>query len=169
MLSQICGQSAALAYGGRGIAYFTYFAPKVGNYRAAPIDQFGHESPAWSHLQQVNLQVAKLAPTLLQLTSDDVYHVGTVPEGAHGPPVDSLVENLNKGDFLVGEFTHADGTRYVMVMNKDSTKSHKCVPRFRTPPTSLQMVSPYTGELVEFAGEQAWLAPGQGMLLRLSR
>src|SRR5688572_14329132 len=31
-----------LAYGGRGISYFTYLAPKVGNYRGAPIDQFGN-------------------------------------------------------------------------------------------------------------------------------
>lgn len=159
----------SLAYGARGIAYFTYFAPKVGNYRAAPVDQFGNVTPTWSHLQQVNLQVAKLAPTLLQLTSEVVYHLGVIPEGAHGPSPDSLVEGLGKGEFLVGEFSHPDGARYVMVVNKDPLKSRPCAPRFRTPPRQVQMVSPYTGLLVDFVGEQRWLAPGQGVLLRLSR
>ena len=71
-----------LAYGGKGIAYFCYFAPQVGNYRGAPIDQFGNETQSWQWMQNVNLQVAKLAPTLLQLTSDDVYHLGDVPAAA---------------------------------------------------------------------------------------
>src|SRR5205807_10458962 len=66
---------STLAYGGRGLAYFTYFAPPVGGYRAAPIDQFGHETPTWHNLQNINLQIQKLAPTLLQLKCDDVYHI----------------------------------------------------------------------------------------------
>lgn len=157
---------STLAYGGRGIAYFTYFAPRIGNYRAAPIDQFGHPTPTWSHLQNVNLQVAKLAPTFLQLASDDVYHLGPIPAGAHGPRAESLLVGPVKGEFLVGEFTHADGTRYVMVVNKDPARSRPYTPHFRTPPRELQMVSPYSGELVSFAGEQQWLAPGQGVLLK---
>src|SRR6185436_4919534 len=100
-----------LAYGGRGIAYFTYFAPQVGNYRGAPIDQFGNATPAWQHLQSVNLQVGKLAPTLLELSSDEVYHFGNLPEGCHGPSDHSLVKAVNSGDLLCGDFTHADGAR----------------------------------------------------------
>jgi hypothetical protein len=34
-----------LAYGGRGISYFTYFTPATGNYRMGPIDQFGNQTP----------------------------------------------------------------------------------------------------------------------------
>jgi len=30
----------------------------------------------------------------------------------------------------------------------------------------VQMVSPYTGELIDFSGEQQWLGPGQGLLLK---
>ena len=73
-----------LAYGGRGISYFTYFAPATGNYRNAAIDQFGHETPTWHSMQYVNLQIQKLAPTLLQLTSDAVYHIGKIPAGCQG-------------------------------------------------------------------------------------
>jgi hypothetical protein len=38
----------------------------------------------------------------------------------------------------------------------------------RTAPGRVQMVSPYTGRLSPFSGEQQWLAPGQGVLLRLA-
>jgi hypothetical protein len=154
-----------LAYGGRGLSYFTYFAPAVGNYRLAPIDQFGNETPNWHYLQNVNLQVQKLAPTLLQLTSDSVYHFGKVPSGCKGPPSNALVKSIS-GDVLVGEFTHRDGSRFVMVVNKDLAKSRPCWPQFRVTPRRLQHVSPYTGALTPFETEYIWLAPGQGVLLK---
>ena len=156
-----------LAYGGRGLAYFTYFAPQVGNYRAAPVDQFGNLTPTWAHLQNVNLQVGQLAPTLLQLRSDDVYHFGEVPTDCHGPGESSLVKAMNGPGFLAGDFTHTDGTRYVMIVNTDFVRSHHGAPQFRQPPKQVRMVSPYTGALVDFGGEQMWLAAGQGVLLRL--
>ncbi len=157
-----------LAYGGRGLSYFTYMAPAVGNYRAAAIDQFGHETPTWHHLQNVNLQVQKLGPTLLELTSDEVYHFGSVPKGCRAPSEQSLIAKLN-GEFLVGDFTHRDGSRWTMVVNKDCSKSAVCAPQFRAPVRKLQQLSPYSGALGGFDGEQVWLAPGQGVLLKLER
>jgi len=156
-----------LAYGGRGLSYFTYFAPSVGNYRLAPIDQFGNPTPTWYSMQNVNLPVQKLAPTLLQLTSDDVYHFSEVPEGCHGPAQSSLLKDVLGGSFMAGDFTHADGSRYVMIVNKYFARSYRCVPQFRTAPKDVQMVSPYSGQLIDFSGEQCWLAPGQGVLLKL--
>ena len=158
---------STLACGGRGIAYFTYFAPQVGNYRAAPIDQFGNATPTWHHLQNVNLQVGKLAPTLLQLTSDEVYHFGAVPDGCHAASEKSLLKAVSHSDLMCGDFTHTDGSRYVMVVNKDPVKSRYCAPQFRSAPKRVRMVSPYTGQLTEFAGEQQWLAAGQGVLLKI--
>ncbi|HOW64182.1 MAG TPA: hypothetical protein P5186_23945 [Candidatus Paceibacterota bacterium] len=155
-----------LAYGGRGIAYFTYFAPSVGNYRMAPIDQFGNPTASWSALQNVNLQVGQLAGTLLKLNSDDVYHFGGVPEGAHGPGETSLIKSVGDAPFLVGDFTHEDGSRYALVVNKDFVKSRFGALQFRIAPQRIRMVSPYNGRLTDFSGEQQWLAPGQGVLLK---
>lgn len=156
-----------LAYGGRGIAYFCYFAPQVGNYRSAPIDQFGNETQSWQWMQNVNLQVAKLAPTLLQLTSDDVYHFGKIPAGCHAPGKKSLLKDSGDSDFMCGDFTHSDGSRYILMVNKNVMKSRVCSPQFRIAPKSAQKISPYTGASVPFAGEQVWVAPGQGTLLKL--
>lgn len=158
----------SLAHGARGIAYFTYFAPQVGNYRMAPIDQFGNETATWRYMQNVNLQVARLAPTLLKLKSDRVYHFGKVPKGCSAPDDQSLVKAV-AGPILVGDFTHEDGTRYVLCVNKDFAANLPCHPQFREPVKVLQMVSPYTGQLTAYEGEQTWLAPGQGVLLKLVR
>jgi hypothetical protein len=158
----------SLAYGVRGVAYFKYFTPAVGNFRDGPIDQFGHETPTWHALRNVNLQIEKLAPTLLKLTSDRVYHFGDVPPGCSGPDEQSLVKAI-AGPMLVGDFTHEDGSRYALIVNKDFAASAVCGPQFREPVAGLEMVSPYHGQLVPYAGEQVWLAPGQGALLKLTR
>ena len=158
----------ALSYGARGIAYFTYFAPPTGNYRGAPIDQFGNQTPAWHNMQNVNLQVQKLAPTLLQLICNDTYHFKNIPEGSHGPRPTSLVTGCDGGDFVCGEFTHHDRTRYVLITNKDVVKSAVCQPHYIRPPRRVQKVSPYSGALEDFSGENVWVQPGQGVLLKLT-
>jgi hypothetical protein len=157
----------SLAYGARGIAYFQYIASAVGNFRGAPVDQFGNETDAWRWMQSVNLQVGKLGPTLLKLRSDRAYHFGSVPKGSAGPDEQSLVKAAN-GSLLVGDFTHADGSRYVLCVNKDFARSMPCHPQFRGQVKRPEMVSPYSGQLTPYEGEQVWLAPGQGVLLKLT-
>jgi len=160
---------STLAYGGRGIAYFTYFAPKVGNYRAAAIDQFGNPTPTWDYLRNVNHQVLKLAPTLLKLKSTRVYHFAKT-NGCQLPPADSLLSSAGGDHFMAGEFTcEGDAAPYVMVVNKDLKLSHPVDLHARKPAKSVKLVSPYTGELMPFEGEQIWLAPGQGSLLRVEQ
>jgi hypothetical protein len=56
----------------------------------------------------------------------------------------------------------------VLVVNKDTLKSHHGAVTFREPPLRVQLVSPYTGQLTDFAGEQPWLAAGQGTLLEVT-
>lgn len=157
---------SSLASGARGIVYYSYFAYPVGNYRGAAIDQFGHQTPTWNNIQNVNLQIQNLAPTLLNLTSDAVYHFGAIPSGCQGPGANSLVTAMD-GDFGVGDFTHVDGTHYVMIVNENLRVSAQCFPRFRHTPKSVKLISPYTGQAEPFEGEQTWLAPGAGVLLKL--
>jgi hypothetical protein len=119
-------------------------------------------------MRNINLQIAQLAPTLLKLKSDRIYHFGKVPAGCSGPDANGLVAAID-GPMLVGDFTHDDGSHYVMIVNRDFARSAPCQPQFRTPPSKLEVVSPYTGGLVPYVGEQVWLAPGQGSLLKLTK
>ena len=166
----------ALAYGARGIGYYKFCseplhvmnAPDLGNFHGGPLDEFGEKTPTWDNLRNLNRQVLNLAPTLLKLHSDDVYHVGEIPERNHGISDKSLLTGLDSGvAFIIGEFTHEDGSRWVMVVNKSLTESAFCRPKFRTPPKTVRYLSPVTGELKPFPAPWYALSPGQGVLLRL--
>lgn len=172
---------SALAYGARGLEYFTYQTPERGNYRSGALDPFGHRTPTWEMVRRLNLEVAALAPTLLGLESTGVYHYPDVP--AHGAPLaqskliagidmtkdeDGFVPPSVAARYLVGEFRDARGRIYVMIVNKDLVYSFQFEIRFRRPGARVVRVSPYTGAEEPLDGEQPWLAPGGGLLMRVS-
>lgn len=171
---------SALAHGARGIEYFTYYTPERGNYRLAAIDGFGHRTATWEALRRINLEVQALAPTLSRLTSVGVYHYPDTPR--QGEPLsasplvraislakdeDEFVPPAVAGRILTGEFVDAAGRTYLMIVNKDLSYSFKFEIEFRRPVTVLHRINPYTGAEEPFEGEQNWLAPGGGVLLRV--
>lgn len=158
-----------LAYGGRGISYFTYIAPTTGNYRLAPIDQFGNKTPTWHMLRNVNLQLHCLGPVYLKLRSANVFHHPNVPEGCGGIQTSRwLKKNIKGDDLLIGEFDGPGGQPFVMVVNKDLRRSTLFGVDFNQP-GRIQMVNAYTGQIENWEGENNYLAPGQGMLLCLGK
>ncbi len=168
---------STMAYGGRGIQYFTYFAPSLGNYRMAAVDQFGNRTATWDMLRRIDNQIHALAPTLIKLRSTGVYHYPDVPD--HGQPLSAskLVEGVEMterlvrspvaGRFLIGEFEDAAHRPYVLLVNKDLKNSFQFKIRFKQGSARLFRVSPYSGQEQPFGREMDWLAPGAGVLLRV--
>ncbi|MCX6377455.1 MAG: hypothetical protein NTU88_15700 [Armatimonadetes bacterium] len=159
---------ATLAYGGRGISYFTYFAPLICNYRNAAVDQFLHKTPTWDMIRLINLQIHQLAPIYLKLKSVNVFHNQDVPQGCLGMDTSKHLSEISGGSFLVGEFEGPNSTPFVMIVNKDIHKSTSFHVKFKDQGTAM-MTSPYTGETTPFGGENGWLGPGGGVLLSLQR
>lgn len=153
-----------LAYGARGLSYFTYFMSTTGNYRLAPIDQFGNKTPTWDMMRRVNLQIHKLAPTYITLESVNVFHHPNVPDGCRGIDTSRHIKSVSGGDFVVGEFEGPKGEPFVLVVNKDLHKSINFAMEFKTAGPVIQTNS-YTGRQHAWRGENNWLAAGQGMLL----
>jgi hypothetical protein len=164
----------SLAYGVKGIAYYKFIsrelpilqAADLGNFRDGPLDQFFEKTPTWSWLRNLNRQVQNLAPTLLKLHSEDTYHIGAIPRENHGPSERSIVIDVPDGQFVVGEFTHENGGRFVMIVNKDLKRSVHLTPKFRADIKTVNVVSPITGQ-VKSLTPFYWLAPGQGVLLQV--
>lgn len=157
-----------LAYGGRGLSYFTYFAPLIGNYRDAPIDQFMNKTPTWDMIRILNQQIHTLGPTYMKLKSVNVFHNQDVPRGCSGMETSRHLAEINGGNFLVGEFIHEDGRQFVMVVNKDIHTSAAFGVKFKKE-GRVMLTNSYTGQTVPWQGENNWLAPGQGMLLSLEK
>jgi hypothetical protein len=157
-----------MAYGARGISYFTYFARERGNYRLSPIDQFGHKTPTWDMLRDVNLQIHRLGPTYIALKSINVFHHPEVPSGCSGIATSKLLASVTGGNLLIGEFEGPKGQPFVMVVNKDLHKSTAFGLKFKEE-GQIQKVNQYAGGIGAWGGEDCWLAPGQGALLCLKK
>ena len=167
---------STLAYGGRGIQYFTYFTPTIGNYRLGAIDQFGNRTRTWEMLRRINNEIHALAPTLIKLRSTGVYHYPDAPEQGRVLAASPLIKSVEMSQryvrppagarYLIGEFEDAQGRPYFMIVNKDLSQSF----RFRVElkrEGKLIRVSPYSGREEPFGREMDWLAPGAGVLLRV--
>ena len=113
-----------LAHGVTGIFYFMYSSHTDEGGRPdlqGLVDANYRITPKWREVQALNRMLGELDDTLLQLTSDAVFR-GDAPE--------SLVRRLSDPeDYHLGAFTHADGTRYLMVVNR------RCRPWPRRPRT----------------------------------
>lgn len=166
---------STLAYGGRGIQYFTYITPEVGNYRLGALDPFGHPTPTWDMLRRVNLEIHALAPWLVRLTSTGVYHSDPVPEGSQPMSGSQWVAQVtaSTGDksvparYLLGEFKGQDGSPYLMLVNRDLSQSMNFSIKLKQPQMHIKRISPYTSYEEDFGSEMDWLAPGAGILLKL--
>lgn len=167
---------STIAYGGRGIEYFTYYAPNVGNYRLAPVDQFGHRTPTWYKLRNVNSQIRELAPWLSKLHSTGVYHSAPLPEGAKPIAESHLVKKILattyqnppvQPEYLIGEFRDAAGHPFLMIVNKSLKYSFQYVIELKHAKKRLLQISPYTGQIAPPGIESDWLAPGAGALFEI--
>lgn len=168
---------STMAYGGRGIQYFTYFAPTIGNYRLAAVDQFGNRTPTWDMLRRINNQIHALAPTLIRLHSTGVYHYPNVPEQGLPLSASRLIEGVETtqryvlppvaGRILVGEFEDGARRPYFLIVNKDLKNSFQFRVRLKQDGRKLVRISPYSGKEEPFGREMDWLAPGAGILFRV--
>jgi hypothetical protein len=168
---------STLAYGGRGIQYFTYFAPTIGNYRMAAVDQFGNRTATWDMLRRINNQIHMLAPTLIRLRSSGVYHYPDVPEQGQPLSASKLIESVEMmqryvrppvgGRFLIGEFEDDRQRPYFLIVNKDLKNSFQFRINLKQDGRKLVRVSPYSGQEEPFGREMDWLAPGAGILFRI--
>ncbi len=168
---------STMAYGGRGIQYFTYFAPEVGNYRLAAVDQFGNRTPTWDLLRRINQQIHALAPTLIGLHSTGVYHYPDVPEQGQPLSASKLIRSVVMtqryvrppagGRFLIGELEDNAHRPYFLIVNKDLKNSFQFHIELRQEGHKLIRISSYSGKKEAFGGEMNWLAPGAGILFRV--
>ena len=170
---------ATMAYGGRGIQYFSYFTWPIGNFRLGPVDQFGNKTASWDMLRRINNEIHILAPTLKKLKSTGVYHYpGAPPVGkplSESQYVKSLattqshlIPNTAEGSFIVGEFIDDQGRPYFMLVNKDLKNSFHFDITLRKSGSKLIHISPYSGKEENSTDEMNWVAPGAGHLFRIN-
>jgi len=113
--------SHLLAYGARGVGYFTYWTPAdtVWNWAPAVIDVDGARTPWFDVLAAFNPWVRAAGETLTGLAWIATGHAGSVPPGAQAFVADDWVSEV-EGRAAIGQFADAAGGRWLLVANSDS-------------------------------------------------
>ncbi|MGC9317130.1 MAG: hypothetical protein ACP5KN_03735 [Armatimonadota bacterium] len=164
-----------IVYGAQGIWYFCYKQPSPEFFLGGVVDRQERPTHQYPRVQRINAILQAWGPTLLRLRSTGVYHVGEPPEGTVGLPADSLVRSVSPAEqMIVGEFQHADGRHYVMLMNKDWHRARQYRMGLAPEVTALREVSRRDGQFhrpLQAAGGQVKLRvmAGGARLFRVER
>ena len=139
-----------LVYGAQGIWYFCYKQPGSDVFLGGIVDREERPTHHYPQVTRMNAILSAWGPTLLDLRSVGVYHVGELPQGTQGLPGDGLVRSVTPMDpMIVGEFEHLDGGSYVMLMNRDWHDVGEWRVAFAGDVTALREVSREDGSLEE--------------------
>lgn len=113
--------NVALAYGMKGIQYFTYWTPQDNEveFGDALIRRDGTRTPLYGHATRANAFLRKVGAVLLPLTSTGVAHAGekNPPRGAKRFGGNDLIEATAGDPTILGFFKGADA-RYMLVANR---------------------------------------------------
>jgi hypothetical protein len=114
-------QYSNLAYGAKGLWYFTYWGPtdwKGWDSRAIVDPQDGARTDLYPWVQALNRAVLEMGHLLLRLTSVDVVHSRPPAGQRRFEPGRFWITDLKARDALVGFFAAPDGVAYALVVNK---------------------------------------------------
>ena len=110
----------SLAYGARGIMYFTYWtkpAWKLGN-GPAIIGMDGKRDVKYEWIRRLNNRLKALGPTLIQIGSTGVYATTPLPPGTYGLTAEAPVKQVEGGPMLIGCFKGNKEEPYIWVVNR---------------------------------------------------
>lgn len=164
---------STLAYGAKGLSYFTLYTPNMGNWRDAPYDEYGFKSPVWRYVAHMNFAIHNIAPIYTKLKHLNVYHIGNVPKGCNDQSSAQVLKSVNlksvngEANALVGEFVDKDGKGYAMIVNKNPKYSLAVYePKFAKGEKIYKVEDrSYGGQTKTFGGEDVYIMPGHGVLL----
>ncbi len=158
-----------MAYGGRGISYFTYWGPAA--YNGLYID--GKAAPLLEPVVALNKEINAFGPALLQLDSLAVYHTAPLAYGTEGIPANAPIQIVSPGEFVLGLFGKSHQTTAFMVVNRDYNRSAQATVKVGLPGGSLQELDRRSGNWTAFQAlsgkrlAEISLAPGDGRLFRI--
>ncbi|WP_328995876.1 hypothetical protein OG394_14555 [Kribbella sp. NBC_01245] len=164
----------SLAYGCKGIQYFTYWTPinrEDFEFGAALIGKDLRPTQVYHDASRINREfLAPVGRELKHLVSESVEHANEnpLPLGAKPFAADAVVQSVTGGSVVIGRFRQAveDGQRWLLVANR----SHQAQTTARvTVSREVAEFAPATGDYRPIAGAfDVRLAAGEARLYRLS-
>ncbi len=165
----------SLAYGSRGILYYTYWDVASLAWAGAPaiMSLDGKRDIKYDYVKRINHRIARLGPTLLKVTSTGAYCTGPLPVGAQPLAPDAPIRNAEGGPMLIGCFADAGGTRYILPVNRSFKDDMTARLALDSRAVSVSEISQDTGEALAAQPLNRHvldvrLQAGEGRLFRLN-
>ena len=121
--------NVSLAYGAKGIQYFTYWTPAVTHFGEALVSRDGVLTPLYNYAKRANNYLRVVGKVLLPLTSDSVAHANEepLPHGATAFKADRYVRSTSGSPVILGKFRKPTGgtDRYLLAANRSFAKEAK--------------------------------------------
>jgi hypothetical protein len=163
---------SALAYGAKGISYYTYWCRELDDYLNALVNKNGSLDAKYHQAKAINAELQVLGPILGRLKSRAVYH-SEAPAYTSGISGSGWVTSLSGGPAIIGEL-QGDSGRYLMITNRDSSSARTFRVSVAGGTTGVARVdkASATGETVPMSlsggSFQITLAAGNGELFKLT-
>ena len=159
----------SLAYGAKGILYFTYAVPGGNDFdwNDALLDKEGNKTRRYYAAKKINHEILAMGDTLMSLRSVGVFHTGNMLGTSKPVPAENLIQ-LSGGQFVLGQFLSDNGSLYAMVANRSMTDKQTAYLKFAQD-VDVYEVAPHGGRGFR-TGADKWqktLNPGDGVLIRI--
>lgn len=131
--------NVSLAYGAKGIQYFTYWTPSGNSttqFGEALVSKDGRLTPLYDYAKRVNGYLKVVGKALLPLASESVVHAAEspLPSGATAFSADGYVESVGGSPVIVGRFRKpsVENERHLLVANRSFANTAQ--PQLKTSP-----------------------------------
>jgi hypothetical protein len=155
--------NVSLAYGAKGIQYFTYWTPTAMGFVESLVSRDGVLTPLYAYAKRANDRLKVVGKVLLPLTSESVVHANEnpLPKGAKAFKADRYIKSVSGSSIILGRFRDlAGGTeRYLLVTNSS----------FANAAQTLLKLSDSVSKILELDSQTGTFVPvGQQGSIRLS-
>jgi len=161
----------SLAYGAKGILYFTYWTPEAARgegFESAILTADGHRTPLYDAATSINTQwLTPVGRELKPLVSVSATHANEdpLPVGADGFVPDAYVTAVEGDAVVLGQFQATDDARrWVLVVNRDDRAESTARLTFGAP---AELFRPDTADYVPVESGDVHLAAGAAALYRV--
>ncbi len=169
--------NVSLAYGAKGIQYFTYWTPDPARgegFGPALITLDGHRTERYTAAKKINTQwLQPVGQQLKPLVSESVQHANEspLPTNAAGFVADDYVSAVSGSAVILGRFSESDSSRkHLLVANRSVSDAAATVVHTGSAVTGVQLFDPRHNRWLTYANPQQLavaLQPGEAQLFRL--
>lgn len=166
----------SIAYGCQGYNYFLYWTPNSteGINNGLILSDGTINTTNYNGARDINAEVLHLGSTLQQITSQSVYHTGTLPTSTTQLPSSFFFKPTDTNiPTVIGFSTNDSGRKYIIVVNRDYNNSRTISFMVNPKPTTVKEISKSNGsEINTNYNEQTGnlsqtFSPGEGRVFVL--